>query len=143
MISQVVGAIALTSTAPAAYYIGTGRLDTRAFVLWIANWIFAGDQIHFVQLCIHTARATTYGEKLARGRAFLAAQLVLLVGLVLAWRSQILPLFAIVAFAPALVRGWRWLFQKPEPLNVKKLGWSEMKQGLAFGVLLAVAFLYW
>jgi hypothetical protein len=25
------------------------QLDERAFVLWAANWIFAGNQIHFVQ----------------------------------------------------------------------------------------------
>jgi hypothetical protein len=142
MISQVVGAIALTSTAPAAYYIGTGRLDTRAFLLWIANWIFAGNQIHFVQLRIHAARATTCREKLARGRVFVAAQAVLLMGLVLAWLSNRLPLLAILAFVPALVRGSRWLLHENEPLDVKRLGWSEMKQGVAFGVLLAVAFLY-
>jgi hypothetical protein len=50
MVSQLVGAIGLVCTAPAAYYIGTGRLSERAFVLWVANWIFAGNQIHFVQL---------------------------------------------------------------------------------------------
>jgi len=142
-ISQVVGAIALTSTAPAAYYVGTGRLDTRAFVLWTTNWIFAGNQIHFVQLRIHSARATTCREKLATGRAFLAAQSVLLVVLVLASLSNFLPAFAIFAFVPALVRGSRWVFEKAEPLDVKRLGWSEMKQGVAFGVLLAVAFSYW
>ncbi|HVO60491.1 MAG TPA: YwiC-like family protein [Terriglobales bacterium] len=141
MISQVVGAIALTSTAPAAYYVGTGRLDTRALLLWIANWIFAGDQIHFVQLRIHTARAASCREKLARGRAFLGAQLLLLIALVMASLGHILPTYAILAFVPALVRGSRWFFQKPEPLDVKRLGWSEMKQGVAFGVLLAVAFL--
>ena len=142
MISQVAGAIALTSTAPAAYYIGTGRLDTRALVLWIANWIFAGNQIHFVQLRLHAIRAITSREKLVRGRGFLAGQAVLLIVLVLASVARVLPSFAILAFVPALVRGCRWLVQKAEPLDVKKLGWSEMKHGVAFGILLAVAFLY-
>ena len=50
MTAQMVGAVGLTATAPAAYYIGTGHLDRRALILWAANWIFAGDQIHFVQL---------------------------------------------------------------------------------------------
>jgi YwiC-like protein len=74
MISQVVGALALTSTAPAAYYIGTGQVDERAVALWIANWIFAGNQIHFVQLRIHATRATKLKEKIARGHFFLLAQ---------------------------------------------------------------------
>jgi len=142
MISQIVGAIGLTSTAPAAYYIGTGHLDTRAFVLWIANWVFAGNQIHFVQLRIHAARATTLPEKLTRGKLFLLAQPVLLMALVLGSHWHLLPALSSLAFVPAVVRGSRWFFQKPEPLDVKKLGWSEMKHGVTFGLLLALAFLY-
>jgi hypothetical protein len=139
MLSQMVGAIGLTCTAPAAYYIGTGRLDTRAFVLWAANWIFAGNQIHFVQLRIHAAQATTFKQKLARGKFFLVAHPVLLMVLILASRLQILPSFSIVAFIPAVIRGSQWFLQKSEPLDVKRLGWSEMKQGVAFGLLLACA----
>jgi len=65
--SQLIGAFGLTCTAPAAYYAAGGGLDARAFALWAANWIFAGDQIHFVQLRIHSARAATFREKMARG----------------------------------------------------------------------------
>jgi hypothetical protein len=142
MISQVVGAIGLTCAAPAAYYIGTGRLDTRAFVLWTANWIFAGNQIHFVQLRIHAARAGTFREKLRRGRFFFMAQLGLLAALVLASLSHQLAPLVIIAFVPAVLRGWYWFFQKTGPLDVKKLGWSEMKHGIAFGILLAIAVAY-
>ena len=88
MAAQLVGAIGLTCTAPAAYYIGTGRLSERAFILWAANWIFAGNQIHFVQLRIHSARASTFSQKFAQGKLFLLAQPVffasLVVGIVLA-----------------------------------------------------------
>ena len=142
MISQVVGAFGLTCTAPAAYYIGTGRLDSGAFVLWIANWIFAGNQIHFVQLRIRAARADTFTEKFARGGFFFMAQAVLLILLVFASRWKIVPTLAILAFLPAIVRGSLWFFRKAEALNVKSLGWSEMKHGVVFGTLLASAFLY-
>ena len=101
MTAQLVGAIGLVCTAPAAYYIGTGRLSERAFILWMANWIFAGNQIHFVQLRIHSARATTFSEKLAHGRLFLLAQPVLLASLVVAAFWRVLPPLAIVAFLPA------------------------------------------
>jgi hypothetical protein len=142
MLSQIVGAIGLTCTAPAAYYLGSGHLDQRAFVLWMANWIFAGNQIHFVQLRIHTARATTFAERLQRGKLFLFAQPLLIAVIVLASRLQLLPSLSILAFVPAIVRGTAWFLRKPEPLNVKSLGWSEMKQGVAFGVLLSFTFLY-
>jgi hypothetical protein len=142
MISQVVGAFGLTCTAPAAYYVGTGRLDTRAFVLWIANWIFGGNQIHFVQLRIHAARADTFAEKFERGGFFFVAQAALLTLLVLASRWKMVPTLAILAFLPAIVRGSAWFFRKAEALNVKRLGWSEMKHGVVFGMVLAIALLY-
>ena len=142
MAAQMVGAIGLVCTAPAAYYIGTGRLDKRALILWLANWIFAGNQIHFVQLRIHSARATTFSQKLAHGKFFLLAQPVLFASLVFAAFWRVIPPLAIVALFPALLRGTLWFFTKPEPLDVRRLGWSEMKQGVAFGLLLAVAFIY-
>jgi hypothetical protein len=82
MAAQLVGTMVLTSSAPAAYYVGTGRLSERAFVLWAANWIFAGNQIHFVQLRIHSARSANFSEKFVRGRAFFLAQAVLLAVLI-------------------------------------------------------------
>ena len=142
MAAQMVGAIGLVCTASAAYYIGTGRLDKRALILWLANWIFAGNQIHFVQLRIHSARATTFSQKLAHAKFFLLAQPVLFASLVFAAFWRVIPPLAIVAFFPALLRGTLWFFTKPEPLDVRRLGWSEMKQGVAFGLLLAVAFIY-
>ena len=142
MAAQLVGAIALTCTAPAAYYIGTGRLSERAFILWVANWIFAGNQIHFVQLRIHSARASTFSQKFTQGRLFLLAQPIFFAFLVVASFWRVLPPLVIVAFVPALVRGTLWFFRKPESLDVRSLGWSEMKHGVAFGVLLAVAFIY-
>jgi hypothetical protein len=44
-----------------------------------------------------------------------------------------------LAFIPGLVRGFYWFFGGHQPLLVKSLGWSEMRQGVLFGVLLAVA----
>jgi hypothetical protein len=139
--AQLVGAIGLTCTAPAAYYIGTGRLDERALVLWVANWVFAGNQIHFVQLRIRAARAATFSEKFDRGWFFFLAQLVFLGALTFASLWRVLHPLVIVAFVPALVRGTKWFFQKPEFLDVRSLGWSEMKHGVAFGFLLALAFI--
>jgi len=142
VISQVVGAIALTSTAPAAYYIGTGQFDERGFALWIANWMFAGNQIQFVQLRIRSARAMGLKAKLASGQSFLLAQTLSWILLAFGSVWHLLPPLSLIAFLPAVVRGLSWFFAKPEPLDVRRLGWSEMKQGVAFGVLLAFTFLF-
>ena len=142
MMAQLVGAIGLTCTAPAAYCIGTGRLRERAFILWAANWIFAGNQIHFVQLRIQSARASTFSQKFAQGKIFFLAQPAFFAFLVVASFWRVVPPLVIVAFVPALIRGTLWFFRKPERLDVRSLGWSEMKHGMVYGVLLAVAFIY-
>jgi len=124
MISQLVGILGLTCTAPAAYYVATGRLDERAFLLWAANWIFAGNQVHFVQLRRHAARAMGFAGKFGRGPFFFLAQPLLLAALIAASLWRFIPALVIVAFCPALIRGTYWFFKGPEPLNVRGLGWS-------------------
>ena len=142
MAAQLIGAIGLTSTAPAAYYVVTGQLDTRALALWLANWLFAGNQIHFVQLRIHAARAAGWSERFARGRVFFAGQIVMIVALLVAWRANMMPLLTLAAFLPVLWRGTAWFLGPAQPLAVRRLGWSELAQALAFGVLLVAAFLF-
>jgi hypothetical protein len=70
MAAEVVGALALTSTAPAAYCVGTGRLDHKALVLWLVNWLFAADQVHFVWLRIRGMRAGGLRKKIEVGLEF-------------------------------------------------------------------------
>lgn len=139
MLAQVCGAIGLTATAPAAYCVVHGRFDAVAAALWLANWLFAGDQIHFVQLRIHAARAQTIGERLRRGRVFLAGQIVLAAVLLTAAKFVILPWPALLAFLPVLARGMAWFIRPAQPLAVRRLGWSELAHSLAFGALLTAA----
>jgi hypothetical protein len=140
MAAQVVGAIGLTATAPAAYIVAAGRFDSVAGALWLANWLFAGDQIHFVQLRIHAARVEGIGGKLRRGRAFLAGQIGLAAVLIVAAGFGFLPWLALLAFAPVLFRGIGWFLRSAQPLAVRRLGWSELAHAVAFGALLVVAF---
>lgn len=141
MPAQVVGAIGLTSTATGAYYMTTGHLDRTAVALWLANWLFAGNQIHFVQVRIRSARAASVQDKLTRGLPFLLAQSALLVAIGSAWRFGLFPAAVAVAFLPVLLRGILWFFRGYQPLDVHKLGFSELFQALVFGALLCGAFL--
>jgi hypothetical protein len=140
MTAQLVGTIGLTCTSPAAYYLVTGQLDRRAMALWAANWMFAGNQIHFVQLRIHAARAATFAEKFARGRLFFVARLLMLPVVGAAGGFKWTPALTVVAFVPAFIRGVYWFLRGSEVLQVKKLGWSELRQGILFAILLAGAF---
>lgn len=142
VLAQIVGAIGLTSTAPAAYYVAAGHMNSSALLLWLSNWLFAVNQIQFVQLRLHSARVDGIVEKLARGRAFLAAQSGVAVMLLIAWYVGLLPWLVLVAFVPVWVRGATWLFRAPDPLAVRRLGWTELANGVTFGILLVLGFYF-
>jgi hypothetical protein len=138
--AEVVGALALTSTAPAAYCVAMGRLDVKAWALWLVNWLFAADQIHFVWLRIRGARAAGLSEKLTVGRSFLAGQIVICAMLALAYRFKWLPELTLIAFVPVLFRGVVWFAKRPQPIVVRRLGWTELAHAVAFGVMLTASF---
>jgi hypothetical protein len=141
MPAQIIGATGLTSTAAGAYYVASGRLDAWAVALWVANWLFAADQIHFVQTRIRGSRLTTAQEKFARGRWFVYVQIALIVVLAVAGTYRVVPTWAPIAFLPILARGAAWFVRPTKPLDVHKLGFSELAQAITFGVLLTVSFL--
>ncbi|MGH9521796.1 MAG: YwiC-like family protein [Terriglobales bacterium] len=141
MAAQLIGSIGLTSTAAAAYYVATGRLDSTAVALWGANWLFAGNQIHYVQLRIHAAKLGHTREKLQHGATFAIGQFAMAAAIIFAWRAHYLPVLAALAFVPVIVRGFQWFIAGPQPLAVKRLGWTEMAHAVGFGVLLIAGFL--
>src|SRR5271157_5548449 len=141
MPAQVVGAIGLTSTAAGAYCVATGKLDHVALALWLANWLFAGNQIHFVQVRIRSSRAATMNEKLQQGLPFFAGQVVFIGAILAACRFRLFPTAIALAFVPVLLRGTLWFIRGRQPLDLHKLGFSELAQALLFGALLCAAFL--
>jgi hypothetical protein len=140
MNAQLTGAIALSSTAAGAYYLATGHFGSTAAFIWLANWLFAANQIHFVQLRIHSARAITSREKFLPGSAFLLHQVCCLLLLGLIWRAGWLPGLILLAFGPLFVRGFAWFLEPPRPLQVHRLGVSELLYAIAFGTFILVGF---
>lgn len=141
MLSEMVGIIGLAAAAPAAYYVVTGEFNVAAWTLWLANVLFAGDQIHYVQLRIHTAKVQGFRAKLAHGWGFALGQALMTAIITLACVARLMPPVASLAFAPLLFRGWFYFVQEPAPLLVRRLGWSELKHATAFCVLLIAAFI--
>jgi YwiC-like protein len=140
MLSEIVGTVGLTASAPAAYYVITGNFNETAWMLWLANILFAGDQIHYVQLRIHTAKIEGFRAKLARGWPFAVGQALMTAIITLACMARLMPPIASIAFAPLLFRGWFYFVQEPGPLMVRRLGWSEVKHATAFCVLFVSTF---
>jgi hypothetical protein len=140
MTSQLVGSIGLTATAAAAYYVASGRLDTTAFVIWAANWVFAANQILYVQARIRSARATTFNERVSQGKWFVLHEITMALALALSWRRGWLPSLALLAFLPVLWRGLPWFFSSSTRLQVRRLGVSELIHAVIFAVLFIVGF---
>ena len=140
MLSQVVGARGLSVTAPAAYYVATGKLDHNAWTLGIANFLLAGNLIHFVQLRIRSARASGWSQEFATGRGFLVAPMLLVTALLSAGRFALLPALAALAFLPLLGRGLAWFVERPTSLEVRRLGWTELAHSVIFGIVLIAGF---
>lgn len=140
MAAEVAGAVVLTSTAPAAYSVATGSLDGRAWALWLLNWLFAADQIHFVWLRIRGTRAAGWREKFTLGWSFLLGNIFLVSVLAIACLVHWLPGLALLAFVPILFRGLAWFAEKPQPIVVRRLGWTELVHALVFATLLIAGF---
>ncbi len=141
MLSEMVGSVGLTAAAPAAYYVITGEFNSTAWTLWLANILFAGDQIHYVQLRIHTAKIQGFRAKLAHGWVFAVGQALMTAIITIACMARLMPPIASLAFAPLLFRGWFYFIQEPTQLVVRRLGWSELKHATAFCVLLIATFI--
>jgi hypothetical protein len=140
MVSEIVGTVGLTAAAPAAYYVATGRFGWTAGMLWLANLLFAGNQIHYVQLRIHTARVEGLRDKFARGWAFVVGQVAMVLVLCGVCARGFMPWIVLGAFVPVLLRGGFYFFQEPRPLVVRRLGWNELGQAVGFCVLFIAAF---
>jgi hypothetical protein len=141
MASQMVGLVGLTSTAAGAYYVSIGRFDTTAWMIWVANWLFAANQVHIVQLRIRNAKVEGLRQRLACGWKFLAGEVLTVVLLVVFFHYRLLPKMSVIAFHPMLLRGAAWFFKKPRPLRVHRLGWMEVGFALIFGTMFISGFL--
>jgi hypothetical protein len=139
-LAQCCGAAALSATAAAAHYVASGRWTATAGLLWALNWLFAVNQIEFVQLRIRTAKLASRRAKLSAGRSsalFNAGYLLVLLG---SASVRLIDTWVVLAFVPVLARGIAWFFQHPAPLHVKRLGLTELAYAIAFGILLGVLF---
>jgi hypothetical protein len=140
MPAQIIGAIGLTSTAAGAYYIVTNRLSTTAIALWVVNWLFAGDQIHYVHVRMQGAKVLGARNRLQRGWVFLLAQVVMFGTVLVICLLGYLHPGVVLAFAPVTIRGMLWVFGTKPRLDLHWLGITELLHSITFGVLLITSY---
>jgi hypothetical protein len=137
-LAQLFGSAGLTASAAAGYVVAAHGWSTTALLVWAANWLFAANQIHFVQLRLHAANCADRLQKLQRGLHFAFGEVVLLAVLVAAAEVGAFPWTACLAYLPLLIRGAAWFVEPPAPLAIRRLGFTELAHAVAFGVLLVV-----
>jgi hypothetical protein len=135
-LAQLVGSAGLTAAAAAGYFVAARQWSAIALLAWVANWLFAANQIHFVQLRIHAANCADRLQKLQRGLHFAFGEVVLMAVLVAAAQVKVLPWAACLAYLPVLARGAAWFVEPPRPLAIRRLGFTELAHAVVFGLLL-------
>jgi len=141
LLAQLTGALGLTATAAMACCVATGRTDRLALVLWATNWLFATNQILYVQHRIHESRAGNHKKKLVGKQFFLISEILTAACLGAFWRIGLIPAGSLIAFVPALMRGVILpLLPDGRPLEIRRLGKGELTHALIFAVLLILSF---
>lgn len=141
LVGEIVGAFGLALVALAAWSVGAGRFGFEGVTLWLMNGLFATNQILYVQLRIGEMRGSK-GPTYSGGKLlFLVGEVLTAVVLIAAWRARLLPLLALLAFLPILVRGGVWSFRPSAQLvHIHRLGKTELAHAILFGLLVIAGF---
>ena len=135
----LVGAVALTLVGPIAHAVAVNGAQPVGAVLWLLLSLFFASGVFYVRMRVRLMVAHRRGVAGASNRArwscvlFHACLLVLVPGLA---AVRLTPWAALLAFAPALWRAAAGLRRHDAPLNLKRLGWSEVGLTAVFVLLL-------
>lgn len=137
---QVLAALGLPLTAPAAYYAAGGASGRTAGALWLLNAAFFLWAVFYVRLKIEArARRAPLGPVRAR-LSFAAGTLAVDAGLaVLAVAALALGEFStrgLVAFLPAAVQAVAGVWRLDRPAVLKRVGLLLLAHSIVFGLLL-------
>jgi hypothetical protein len=138
-----VAMLGLTLTAPASYYVGTGALDARAALLWLAHVLFFGSNIVYVHMKIRGTGARkekfTPREKLSIGGANLLYHAFLVAMVVLVMPTVHRPEFAGLAFLPMIAHAVYGTLNLAERVRFKQLGLLLLGHSVFFGLFISIA----
>lgn len=139
---ELIGTTGLTLVGPTAHAVAVGGVEPIGAVLWLLLALFFASGVFYVRMRVRVTVARRRGAAEfgpARWWCLLYHAFLLVVVPALA-ALQLVSWGVLLAFAPALWRAAAGLRRPDAPLNLKRLGWSEVALTLAFVALLIVAF---
>lgn len=122
---------ALSSTSAVAHYVGTGRLEFRAFVLWTLCFLYFGESVFYVRLKAAGSNQAFLGT-LSYALASFALVLSLSIG-------GVIPSLCFLAFLPVTVKSVSGAFES-EKMNIRKIGFIEAGHSVLFACLLVSSY---
>ncbi len=147
VLGELSGIFGLALGAPMAYYTASGLLDGTAAALWLVNALYFGGTVFYIKLKVRgqprQPAPESLNERLAKGKACLAYQgvvLVIVLGLII---FKQMPVLILVAFLPVTVKVWRGVkqWQDKKSLSLVRLGVTELVHAVVFAGLVIIAFL--
>ncbi|NOT61871.1 MAG: YwiC-like family protein [Acidobacteria bacterium] len=138
--SEMLAIIGLTLTAPAAYYAASGLWNAQAIWLWVLAAVYFISSVFHIKYRVAALHPSRQAAAQVAERHCLTYHSFLLSALLLLWLTGSLPVFALIAFAPAIARAFWNLFKPAQPINLTRAGVFEIVYSLVFLVFIALAF---
>lgn len=141
---ELLGIAGLTMTAPAAYYVATGKINTVALTLWLLNFLYFGRSVFYVKMKIAArGRGEDFGslaEKLRFSRTCVLYCLAMIAGVLGLGLAGLIPFFTWVAFVPISIQTIRGISKLRGTLRIRRLGFIELGYAILFGLVLIIVF---
>ena len=132
---------------PAAYYVASGSLDTRALGVWLLASLYSGSSVFYVRLH-YRPPARRKGEPVQEGRLAAERQMGTYLATVFATTAVLglagaLPPLAMAAFVPLAIKvAWAWRRRDLRP-SLRQIGLREMGHSALFLLLAGGAMRAW
>ncbi len=138
--SEVMAIVGLTMTAPAAHYVASGGMNQTTFWLWGLSAAYFASSVFYVKLRVTVLHAKKIEDKRRARWQCIGYHAFLLASLMALAFTRSLPLFALIAFAPALARTMRSLLKPERHLNLKHIGIAEIIYSIIFLIFTTMTF---
>jgi hypothetical protein len=123
-------------TAPAAYYVSSGRLDGTALLLWALCFGYFASAVYYVKMRLTFARPRkpTYPARTRRQCLIYHVALTASLAALIPYVSTVV----LAGFLPVLIRAFYYVARPTNQANLKQIGWSEVVYSLIFLACAAV-----
>lgn len=141
LVNELLVIAGLTLTAPAAYYTATRSFDETAFWLWGLSALYFASSVFYVRMRVVSINPRKQDQKPGIQLNCALYHLFLLAGLIALLLTGRLPVFALIAFLPIMVRTFQALVRPVTEVNLTRAGVLEIIYSLIFLIFISISFI--